>query len=139
MSSSDSWYLTSEEGFKVSKNRISSASCSRKRLRGFDDSINNLHLSQSESIQATSSGNDKVFDSTFSFQVLNNLGVNQKVCNDSSKRNDSTIFHSEGISGIPHSIPHVIEDYVDNINLLLSGNAIQNVFLLIIDEICSMC
>src|SRR3954463_16452129 len=81
----------------------------------------------------------KVFDSTFSFQILNNLVVNQKVCNDSSKRNNSTIFHSEGISGTPHSIPHVIEDYVNNINLLLSGNAIQIVFLLIVDEVSSMC
>src|SRR3954463_15321358 len=65
--------------------------------------------------------------------------MNQKICDDSTKRNSGTTFFSEGVTGILHSLPHMVEDNVDSINLLLSGNAIQNVFLLIVDEVRSMC
>src|SRR4051812_39938974 len=65
--------------------------------------------------------------------------MNQKVCDNSTKRNNGTTFFSEGISGLLHSLPHMVEDNVDSINLLLSGNAVQNVFLLIVDEVRSMC
>src|SRR3954467_3693691 len=65
--------------------------------------------------------------------------MNQKVYDNSTKRNVCTTFFSEGVSGVLHSLPHMVEDNVDSINLLLSGNAIQNEFLLIVDEIRSMC
>src|SRR4051812_5335386 len=65
--------------------------------------------------------------------------MNHEICDDSTKRNSGTTFFSEGISRILHSLPHMVEDNVDSINLLLRGNAIQNVFLLIVDEVRSMC
>src|SRR3954471_999451 len=64
--------------------------------------------------------------------------MNKKICDDSTKRNSVTAFFSEGISRILHSLPHMVEDNVDSVNLLLSGNAIQNVFSLIVDKVCSM-
>src|SRR4051812_43752825 len=74
-----------------------------------------------------------------STQTLNNLGMHQKVCNNSTKRNDCSTFFSKGVSGILHSFPHMVEDNVDSINLFLGGNAIQNVFLLVVNEVRSMC
>src|SRR3954470_20330215 len=105
----------------------SSASCFWERLRIDSNSLNKIHLSQGVSIQTTSCISNKILDDSLSFQVFNNLGMNQKICNYSSKRNNITLLYSESISGIPYSIPHMIEYYEDNINLLLSGNAVQNI------------
>src|SRR4051812_15945160 len=116
----------------------SSASCFWERLRIDSNSLNKIHLSQGVSIQLTSCISNKILDDSLSFQVFNNLGMNQKICNYSSKRNNITLLCSESISGVPYNTPHVVENYIDNVNLLLSGNAVQNVLLLFVDEIWRM-
>src|SRR4051812_14909427 len=73
------WQLTSEKRFELSKNKTSSVSCPRERLRNVSNSLNEIHLSQGVGVQETSCSNNRILVNSLGFQVFNSLGMNQKI------------------------------------------------------------
>src|SRR4051812_17260042 len=121
------WLFIEKEQLKLSKNGTSSVSDIWIWFRSRINSLNNTHFPQGMTIQNTPNDGVRIFDYSSLFQYVNHLGLNQKICDDSPKRNNSYLFLHVLISRIFNSIPHMLKDDVRNIHLLLCTKAIHDV------------
>src|SRR4051812_10442669 len=108
-----------KEQLKLSKNWTSLVSNIWIWFRSRINSLNKTYFPQSMTIQNTPNDGVRIFDYSCIFQLFNHLGLNQKIGNNPSKRNNSSFLLCFAlISRVLHSIPQVIENNVGAIHLL---------------------
>src|SRR4051812_9701674 len=126
-----------EKQFKVSQSKSFFGQNFSVHSGRSTNGLDQAHLLQSVSILSASTCCIDILDNSSFLQITNNPSLNQKICNNSSKRNNISlvlgILQFEFFSRVPHMIPRVVENDERKIHLLFITNKIHNVLLILVD------